>query len=222
MGERRAFERGGARRAPDDATPPTPDDLLRSVGRTVSAPEVLRAMAQTPRAAFVPPPERDLAYYDHPLPIGEDQTISQPTIVGMMVEAAEIAPTDRVLEIGTGSGWQTAILARLAGEVVSVEVRAGLRERARALLDARGVTGVEVLPAGPVLGAPERAPFDAIIVTAQADRVPAELLDQLRPGGRLVIPVGDRRMQELLVVTRTEAGERRRSLGGCRFVPLVE
>jgi protein-L-isoaspartate(D-aspartate) O-methyltransferase len=195
--------------------------LIEIVAKSVKDRHVLDALRNVPREFFVPEALAGFADEDAPLPIGEGQTISQPTIVGVMTEALRLGPGDRVLEIGTGSGYQAAVLARLAGEVVSVEVHDSLRERAAKLLASLGIRNVRLLAASDALGAPEEAPFDAIIVTAAAAEVPEPLLRQLRVGGRMVIPVGNRESQELLLVTRTERGHRRESLGGCRFVPLV-
>jgi protein-L-isoaspartate(D-aspartate) O-methyltransferase len=196
--------------------------LIRELARDVHDERVLEAIRQVPRERFVPPELRAYAYENEPLPIGTGQTISQPLIVAMMSEALALTGTERVLEIGTGSGYQAAILARLAREVITVEVHDALRESAEAVLRDLGVTNVRCLRAGDVLGAPDLAPFDAIIVTAAAPAVPPSLLAQLAAGGRLVIPVGSREDQELLVVTKRPGGNvEERSLGGCRFVPLV-
>jgi protein-L-isoaspartate(D-aspartate) O-methyltransferase len=156
------------------------------------------------------------------LAIGQGQTISQPLIVAMMSEALALTGNERVLEVGTGSGYQAAILGRLAREVVTVEVHDILRESAEEALRELGVANVRCLPAGEVLGAPALAPFEAIIVTAAAPRVPPSLVAQLNRGGRLVIPVGTRAEQHLVVVMKREGGDlAERSLGACRFVPLV-
>jgi protein-L-isoaspartate(D-aspartate) O-methyltransferase len=200
--------------------------LVQEVARDVHDERVLRALLEVPRERFVPPQFRAFAYENEPLAIGEGQTISQPLIVAMMSEALALMGTERVLEVGTGSGYQAAILARLAAEVVTVEVYDSLRATAEATLRDLRVTNVHCLAADggddAVLGAPELAPFDAIIVTAAAPVVPSALLAQLGTGGRLVIPVGSRNEQELLVVTSNPAGHlEQRSLGGCRFVPLL-
>lgn len=196
--------------------------MVREVARHVRDPRVLQAMRTVPRAHFVPPNLRPYAYEDEPLPIGLEQTISQPLIVGMMTEALALTGTEHVLEIGTGSGYQAAILAKLARDIVTTEVHDELRERAERTLRDLGVTNVRCLPAATELGASHLGPFDAIIVTAAAPAVPASLLAQLAPGGRLVVPVGTRHAQELLVVTRAlEGTTSQRSLGGCQFVPLV-
>ena len=196
--------------------------MVREIARDVSDERVLQAMLEVPRERFVPPEARAYAYENEPLPIGDAQTISQPLIVAMMSEALALTGSERVLEIGTGSGYQAAIIARLAREVVSVEVRDALRERAEETLRELGVTNVRCLPAGETLGVPELAPFDGIIVTAAAPRVPASLVAQLKVGGRIVIPVGTHSEQELVVAVKREDGSlEERSLGGCRFVPLV-
>ena len=195
--------------------------MIARVAEEVRDPRVLDAMREVPREQFVPEALRSLAHEDAALGIGGGQTISQPLIVGLMTEAAELKGDERVLEIGTGSGYQAAVLARLAREVVSVERIDELRERAAATLERLGVTNVRCLPAGLVLGAPAEAPFDAILVTAAAPVVPQLLVDQLVDGGRMVIPVGSRWQQDLLRVTKRGEELERRSLGGCRFVPLI-
>jgi protein-L-isoaspartate(D-aspartate) O-methyltransferase len=182
---------------------------------------VINAMAVVPREQFVPDHLRPRAYDDSALPIGYGQTISQPLIVALMVEALELRPGDRVLEVGTGSGYQAAVLSHLAGEVVSVERLPQLRERAQRLLAAPGYANVHVYAAGEMLGLPERGPNDAVIVAAAAPHVPRVLLDQLRPGGRLVVPAGDLRGQELVRAVATPHGVELTRLGACAFVPLV-
>lgn len=195
--------------------------MVARVAEVVRDPRVLEAMRSVPRHAFVPAEVRRYAYADRALSIGHRQTISQPLIVGMMSEALELGPSDRVLEVGTGSGYQAAVLAFLAGSVTTVEVVPALRERARATLARLGADRVEVREAGEHPGAPARAPFDAILVAAAAPAVPPALLDQLADGGRLVIPVGPRSGQELRLLTRRGGEIESRSLGGVRFVPLV-
>ena len=181
---------------------------------------VLRAMERVPRHAFVPVDVAPFAYEDGPLPIGEGQTISQPFVVAWMTEALAPRPGDRVLEVGTGSGYQAAVLAEIAGEVFSVEIVESLARRARERLGALGYGNVTVRAGDGYRGWSEEAPFDGVIVTAAAPRVPPLLLEQLREGGRLVIPVGDD-PSELLVFTRTPAGTERRSLGPVWFVPMT-
>ena len=198
-------------------------ELVEHLRRTVTDDErVLDAIANTPRERFVAEHLRPYAYEDTALPTEAGQTISQPTIVAMMTAALALEGDERVLDVGTGSGYQAAILARLCREVVSVEVVESLRRSAADRLQTLGIQNVTVLPAGDVLGAPERAPFDAILVAAAAPSIPEALLAQLAPGGRLVIPVGTRDIQELVRVTLTEDGQRTEEpLGACRFVPLV-
>lgn len=198
-------------------------DLFRNLSRNIRAESVVRAMEQVPRELFVPPESRHMAYLDLPLSIGEGQTISQPYIVAMMTEAMELRGHEKVLEVGTGSGYQAAILASLLprGRVVTVEVVPALAERALTLLRQLAYRNVEVVIAGPTLGCPGRGPFDAIMVTAAAPRLPESLVAQLAVGGRLVIPVGTLDHQELVQAHRTDEGLSVRMLGPCRFVPLL-
>lgn len=182
---------------------------------------VISAMRQVDRALFVPPEMRQYAYADGPLPVGFGQTISQPYIVALMTQALHPAPTDRVLEIGCGTGYQTAILAHLVKEVYSLEVVPELAEAARQRLDELGIANVHVLVRDGWLGLPEKAPFDKIIVTAAPERVPDTLLEQLEVGGIMVVPVGVD-VQELLQITHAEPGRYvHRRLGPVRFVPMV-
>ena len=200
----------------------TPNDLFDALSREVRDSRVLEAIQRVPRDLFVPPALREAAWENRPLPIGNEQTISQPLIVALMTEALALKPTDRVLELGTGSGYQTAILARLAAEVVSVERFPSLQATAAEALAAAGVTNVRLEPApADTLGYPGAAPYEGIIATAGAPEVPAALLEQLAEGGRLVIPVGSRIEQNLLLVTRRKDRVEQRNLGPCRFVPLV-
>jgi len=178
-------------------------------------------MSRVPREQFVPPESRHLAYEDMPLPIGLEQTISQPFIIALMTQALELKGGEKVLEIGTGSGYQTAILAELARYVVSVERLAPLAESAKKVLDSLGYRNIEIHLAGETLGWPQQAPYDAIMVTAGAPRVPPELLAQLAIGGRMVIPVGSRHLQELYKLTRRRRKVVTENLGGCRFVSLI-
>jgi len=191
--------------------------------RGVRDPGVIRAMAEVPREAFVPADQAEFAYLDSPLPIAEEQTISQPYIVALMTAALEIGPGDRVLEIGTGSGYAAAILSRIAAEVYTVERHAPLAEGARKALESLSYDNVHVLHGDGTLGWREHAPYDAIVVAAGGPEVPEPLLDQLAVGGRIVIPVGPTpRLQELVRVTRVSETElAREDLGGVRFVPLV-
>jgi protein-L-isoaspartate(D-aspartate) O-methyltransferase len=188
--------------------------------RGVRDASTLAALRSVPRHLFVPPSELDAAYADHPLPIGHGQTISQPYIVGFMTEALGLHGGEAVLEVGTGSGYQAAVLAQIAAKVYSVEIVEPLAAEARERLARLGYSNVEVRAGDGYLGWPEAAPFQGIIVTAAAPRVPEPLKDQLAEGGRLVIPLGDE-FQELVVVTRRgDAFEERRVLP-VRFVPMT-
>jgi protein-L-isoaspartate(D-aspartate) O-methyltransferase len=194
-----------------------------ATGRGELAPAVRRAMATVPRERFVPDAYARHAYDNRPLPIGEGQTISQPTIVALMTDLLEPQPTDRVLEIGTGSGYQAAVLAECVAEVYSIEIVAPLAARARAALDAAGYGRVQTRVGDGYLGWPEAAPFDGILVTAAPDHVPPALVAQLKPGARMVIPVGPRGWtQELLVIRKEADGNAvtRRTIP-VRFVPLT-
>jgi protein-L-isoaspartate(D-aspartate) O-methyltransferase len=190
-------------------------------GRGVRDARVLAAVEKVPRHELVPADVRDHAYEDRPLPIGLGQTISQPYIVAAMSEAVQLEGTERVLEIGTGSGYQAAVLAELCSEVFSIELEAELAERARADLARLGYRNVNVRHGNGYLGWPEQAPFDAIVVTAAPPEIPPLLVEQLAVGGRMVLPVG-RTFQELMLVTRTEEGIERKFLMGVRFVPMRE
>ncbi len=189
--------------------------------RGVTDQKVLAAMRHIPRQLFVSEALRDQAYGDFPLPIGEQQTISQPFIVAEMTQALQLSENDRVLEIGTGSGYQTAILAEIAYRVFTVERIHVLLVKARQLFDKLQYHNIITRLGDGTAGWAEESPFDAIIVTAGAPRVPEKLLAQLAPGGRLVVPVGDQHAQELTRIYRDEHGIRKTSLGGCRFVKLV-
>ena len=195
--------------------------LLDRLRREIDDLAVVEAMERVRRELFVAPSLAHLAYDDAPLPIGEGQTISQPYIVAVMVSALELRRTDSVLEIGTGSGYQAAVLAELTRRVVTVERIASLAESAAERLQALGYTNVEVHVAGSVVGWPGSAPYNAIIVAAGAPKLPAGLIEDLAPGGRLVVPVGSKEAQELVKVTRSGGGFSVRTLGACRFVPLV-
>jgi protein-L-isoaspartate(D-aspartate) O-methyltransferase len=188
--------------------------------RGVRDPAVLAAMAKVPRHLFVPEALRGRAYADEPLPIGEGQTISQPYIVAYMTEALGLKGGEKVLEVGTGSGYQTAVLAEIAGSVLTVEIVATLAERARAALDGLGYANIRYRIGDGAAGWPEEAPFDGIAVTAAAARLPAKLEDQLAVGGRMIVPVGTD-AQELVLVRRARSGLKRESLLPVRFVPLV-
>ncbi len=191
------------------------------VARGVADPRVLDAMRRIPRERFVNPGWEGRAYDDTPLPIGHGQTISQPYIVAVMSEAAAIGPEDVVLEIGTGSGYQAAVLGRLAREVYTIEIVAALAERSSLLLRELGYTNVHTRLGDGYAGWPDRAPFDAIVVTAAPPAVPEALKQQLAVGGRMVVPVGTDD-QELLIIQRTARGFTERRLMPVRFVPMVK
>jgi protein-L-isoaspartate(D-aspartate) O-methyltransferase len=195
------------------------DSQLR--GRGIADERVLGAMTRVPRHEFTAERFRDQAYEDHPLPIGEGQTISQPYIVALMLEALELKSSDRILEIGTGSGYVTALLAELTAEVFSVERHAVLADQARELLAGMGYRNVKVIVGDGTRGFPEFAPYDAILVSAATREVPGALLEQLVEGGRMIIPVGPADSQQLQLI-RIRDGQPRISLRElCRFVPLV-
>ncbi len=195
------------------------DSQLRQRG--IADERVLAAMERVPRHEFAPDEYRGQAYEDHPLPIGEGQTISQPYIVALMLEALKLSPMDKVLEIGTGSGYVTALLAELTGSVMSIERHESLAESARARLAALGYSNVKVVTGDGTRGFPEAAPYDAMVVSAAAAEVPPALIAQLGEGGRMIIPVGSENSQQLRLV-RMENGQPQiefREL--CRFVPLI-
>ncbi len=195
--------------------------LVAELARDVSDRRVLDAIGRVPREMFVPREARTAAYENKPLPIGHGQTISQPLIVALMTEALRLTGDETVLEVGTGSGYQAAVLSLLAKRIISVERIPALAEQATRVLTDAGYSNVEVHVAGQKVGRPESGPYDAIIVTAASPEVPPELLQQLASEGRLVIPVGSRTLQELVRIEKTSAGARRHNLGACRFVPLV-
>lgn len=195
------------------------DRQLRARG--IRDERVLDAMAHVPRHEFVPLEHREEAYEDHPLAIGEGQTISQPFVVAAMLEALALRPEDVALEVGTGSGYQTAVLAELVRKVYSIERIASLAERARAVLERLGYKNVTVLHGDGSQGLAESAPFDAIVVSAAAPHVPKPLMDQLRDGGRLVLPVGSGFAQELQLVRKIGSTATTMYLDGVRFVPLI-
>jgi protein-L-isoaspartate(D-aspartate) O-methyltransferase len=206
-----------------DATAGARDAMVRNQleDRGISDPAVLAAMRLVPRHELVPAAARDQAYEDHPLPIGWDQTISQPYVVALMTELAELEPGERVLEVGTGSGYQAAVLAEIGVRVYSIEIVDPLARRAAAdLARLRYGDRVEVRAGDGYRGWPEHAPFDAILVTAAPPEIPQPLVDQLAVGGRLVIPVGDI-IQELRVIIRTETGVREEPGIPVRFVPMT-
>lgn len=195
------------------------DSQLRRRG--IADERVLAAMERVPRHEFAPERYRDQAYEDHPLPIGEGQTISQPYIVAVMLDALKLAPTDKVLEIGTGSGYVTALLAELTESVISIERHESLAESARALLAVLAYSNVKVVIGDGTRGFPEAAPYDAIVVSAAAAEMPPALITQLGEGGRMIIPVGSEDSQQLRLV-RMENGQLHIELRElCRFVPLI-
>jgi protein-L-isoaspartate(D-aspartate) O-methyltransferase len=189
--------------------------------RGIGDPRVLEAMERVPRELFVPPDLRPRAYEDAALPIGAGQTISQPFMVARICEALAVRPGDRILDVGTGSGYQAAVLAELGAEVVTIERLAGLAEQARENLREAGYGGVEVRVGDGTRGVPGRGPFDGIAVAAAAPALPQTLYEELRPRGRLVVPVGGPRGQRLEVVVSTPEGPAVLHSVPCRFVPLV-
>ena len=189
--------------------------------RDIKDARVLAAMGKVPREAFVPPESRDASYEDGPLPIGYDQTISQPYIVAFMTEQLRLKPSDRVLEIGTGSGYQAAILAELVSEVYSVEIVEPLARAAEATLQRLGYKNVDVKIGNGYKGWREAAPFDAIIVTCAPDKVPQPLIDQLKDGGRMVIPVGERFAQQLYLLEKKNGQLKESVTLPVRFVPML-
>ena len=191
------------------------------ISRGIKDARVLDTMRKIPRHRFVEEALISQAYNDHPLPIGEKQTISQPYMVALMTEALELQGPETVLEIGTGSGYQTAILAELAEKIHSIERIRSLSVKAQRILDELGYFNVVLKVGDGTVGFKEEAPFDAIIVTAGSPDVPQPLVDQLAMGGRLVIPVGDRYTQSLMKVVRAKEGITKTDLGGCRFVNLL-
>lgn len=197
------------------------EKLIEHLRQEISDERVLNVMARVPRELFVPSSSRHLAYEDRPLPIGEGQTISQPFIIALMTQALELLGSEKVLELGTGSGYQAAILAEIARQVITVERLPSLANTARRTLKKLGYINVQVHLAERTLGWRAEAPYDAIMVTAAAPSIPQELLDQLVVGGRLVIPVGSRWEQDLLQVTKQKEGFTVKNLTPCRFVPLI-
>lgn len=189
--------------------------------RGISDPRVLAAMRKVPRHLFVSEALMDQAYGDFPLPIGDQQTISQPYIVAEMTAALKLRPEERVLEIGTGSGYQAAVLSELAYRVYTIERIYPLFQKTRRLFDTHRYHNIVMRYADGTTGWEEESPFDAIIVTAGAPEIPDTLVNQLASGGRMVIPVGDRYSQELIKLVRDERGSQTTRLGGCRFVKLV-
>jgi protein-L-isoaspartate(D-aspartate) O-methyltransferase len=178
-------------------------------------------MRKIPRHVFIPPPHDRSAYHDNPLPIGSGQTISQPYIVALMTELLDPGPTDRILEIGGGSGYQAAILAVLAKRVITIERIPEVADLARSNLEKLGITNAELIVGDGTLGYPAAAPYGGIIITAATPQIPKHLVDQLEEGGRLVAPVGDRDIQELIRIVKQEGRLMETHHGGVRFVPLI-
>ncbi|MGH7805197.1 MAG: protein-L-isoaspartate(D-aspartate) O-methyltransferase [Candidatus Binatia bacterium] len=191
--------------------------------RDVSDPRVLAALREVPRHRFVPEPMTAHAYEDSPLPIGLRQTISQPFIVAKMTELLNLRPTDRVYELGTGSGYQAAVASRLAAEVYTVEIFPELAARAKATIAELGYANVHVRAGDGMLGWPDKAPFDALLVTAAIPEIPKRLVEQLKPGGRAVMPIGEPdAVQTLVLLVKTASGEiERRDVFEVRFVPVL-
>ncbi len=196
-------------------------EQLAAPARNITNSRVLAVMGKVPRHEFVPETLRTRAYTDGPLPIGHGQTISQPYIVAFMTEQLDPKPTDRVLEIGTGSGYQAAVLSELAGKVYSIEIIEGLSRRAAADLKRLGYTNVFVRTGDGHKGWPEAAPFDAIIVTCAPEKIPAALVDQLKDGGRMIIPVGAMGEQDLILLRKSGGKLERRAVLPVRFVPMT-
>lgn len=196
-------------------------NLVSDLRGVIRDKRVLDAMARIPREQFVPQKLQDQAYEDKPLPIGYEQTISQPYIIALMTQALDLNGNEKVLEVGTGSGYQAAILAELSQTVVTTERVPELAETAKELLNCLGYTNIEVHLAEETIGWQDDAPYDAIIVTAGAPQIPADLMLQLAYGGRLVIPVGSRYIQELYKITKRRGKNLVHNLGGCRFVSLI-
>ena len=197
------------------------DLLLRSLAADIRDPRILDAIRRVPRERFVESDMLQHAYSDRPLPIGHGQTISQPRMVALMLQELALKGDEKVLDLGSGSGYQTALLAELAKEVVAVELIPELVERSRRALMDLGYKNIIVHLAGDGLGWTASAPYDAIVVAAAAPRIPMSLIDQLAEGGRMVIPVGGRGRQELMLVEQTREGVRVSRRGGCGFVPLI-
>jgi protein-L-isoaspartate(D-aspartate) O-methyltransferase len=196
-------------------------DLFRMYGHGAISPRVLGALRDVPRHRFVPPEHLSDAYLNRPVPIGYGQTISQPFIVALMTDILELKPDDRVLEIGTGSGYQTAVLSRLVGTVFTIEVVAPLAERAQRTFSELGLGNIQARVSDGYLGWPEAAPFDAILVAAAPPDIPAALIRQLAPGGRLAIPVGAEAQQLILVEKRSDQSTVLREIIPVCFVPLT-
>ncbi len=205
---------------------PRADERSRMVehqirSRGISNPRVLSAMREIPRHLFIPAPYDRSAYTDSPLPIGNGQTISQPYIVAFMTDLLDPGPEDHVLEIGAGSGYQAAILSKLARHVITIERIPMVADLARENLEKLGLKNISIVVGDGTLGCPEHAPYDGIIITAATPEIPRPLIDQLAVGGILVAPVGGKEIQELITLTRHKNEVVRSSHGGVRFVPLI-
>jgi len=197
------------------------EEQLAAPERNIQNRRVLDAMATVPRHQFVPKALKNLAYRDEPLPIGQGQTISQPFIVAFMTEQLDPKPTDRVLEIGTGSGYQAAVLSQLAAEVYTIEIIEPLAKRAEANLKRLGYNNVKVLAGDGYQGWPDHAPFDGIIVTCAPDHIPQPLVEQLRDGGRMIIPVGPPENQQLYLLQKHGTKVEQQAVLPVRFVPMT-
>jgi protein-L-isoaspartate(D-aspartate) O-methyltransferase len=195
--------------------------LVESLRPEVSDQRLLDALARVPRERFVSADQRPFAYEDRPLPIGHGQTTSQPRMIAIMLQELRLEGSERVLEVGAGSGYQTALLAELAAEVIGVELVPGLAESASQVLRELGYENASIELAGEAIGWPPAAPYDAIVVAAAAPRIPSSLMRQMAPGGRLAIPVGDRGGQDLLVAEKRPEGVVVTRRGPCSFVPLI-
>lgn len=197
------------------------EEQLAASSRNIKDARVLEAMRTVPRHLFVPPGMQSYAYQDRPLPIGHDQTISQPYIVAFMTEAIDVDPGEKILEIGTGSGYQAAVLAEMGAEVYSIEIVEPLARSAEMALKDAGYENVQVRHGDGYQGWPAHAPFDIVIVTAAPDHIPQPLVDQLNLGGKMIIPVGDDGVQELTFLEKTEKGVERQRVLPVRFVPMT-
>ena len=196
-------------------------NLIKHLSAEIRDERVLAAMSRIPRELFLPEGEKRLAYEDRPLPIGLGQTISQPFIIALMTASLELTGKEKVLEVGTGSGYQAAILAELAKTVVTVERRSAMAGAGKEVSDKLGYDNISMRIAEPTMGWQLEAPYDAIIVTAGAPKIPECLISQLKTGGRMVIPVGSRYDQELYKIIKQKDGNKIHNLGGCRFVSLI-